>query len=160
LPDGKVGEIRDRDIVPFFRAGRYADGIIRGTEALAAAVLSQAGIAGSGQAPPVRSRPGVRGFASGKTGLLLTVFVLLILFSTALSAADRRTSAAGRRRQSRRSGWLPWGLGAGLGGGYGGWSAGRHGGWSGGGFSGGFGGGGFGGFGGGGSGGGGAGGSW
>ena len=43
LPDGKVGEIRDRAIIPLFRAGRYADGIVRGTEALAAAILGQAG---------------------------------------------------------------------------------------------------------------------
>jgi uncharacterized protein len=160
LPDGKVGAIRDRDIIPFFRAGRYADGIVRGTEVLAAAVLGQAGGAIAGETPQARARPRERGFGSRKTGILLAVFVILILFSVAVSAADRRASLRGRGLRSRRSGWLPWGIGGGLGGGYGGWSAGRHGGWSGGGFGGGFGGGGFGGFGGGSSGGGGAGGSW
>ncbi len=160
LPDGKVGQIRDRDIVPFFRAGRYAEGIIRGTEALAAVVVARAVVPASEHGSTVRPRPAARGFGSRKTGVLLAVFVLLILFSTALSAADRRGSSVGRRFPRRRRGWLPWGIGGGLGGGYGGWSAGRSGGWSGGGFGGGFGGGGFGGFGGGSSGGGGAGGSW
>lgn len=159
LPDGKVGEIRDRAIIPLFRAGRYADGIVRGTEALAAAILSPAA-ATTGpatQAPPRRRA----GRVGGRwTGVLLAVFVLLILFSVALSAADRGAAPGGRGVARRRSGWLPWGIGGGVGGGYGAWSSGRHGGWSGGGFGGGFGGGGFGGFGGGGSGGGGAGGSW
>jgi len=159
LPDGKVGEIRDRAIIPLFRAGRYADGIVQGTQALAAAVLSPAGAAAG---PAAQSRPRPRaGRVGGRwTGVLLAVFVLLILFSVALSAADRRAALGGREVGRRRSGWLPWGIGGGMGGGYGAWSSGRHGGWSGGGFGGGFGGGGFGGFGGGGSGGGGAGGSW
>ncbi len=82
LPDGKVGEIRDRAIIPLFRAGRYADGIVRGTEALAAAILSPAA-ATTGpatQAPPRRRA----GRVGGRwTGVLLAVFVLLILFSVA-----------------------------------------------------------------------------
>ena len=151
LPDGKVGEIRDRAIIPLFRAGRYADGIVRGTEALAAAILSPAAATAG---PAAQTRPRQRaGRVGGRwTGVLLAVFVLLILFSVALSAADRRAALGGRGVGRRRSDWLPWGIGGGVGGGYGASS--------GGGFGGGFGGGGFGGFGGGGSGGGGAGGSW
>ena len=34
LPDGKVGEIRDRHMVPAFRAGQYGEGIHRGVEAI------------------------------------------------------------------------------------------------------------------------------
>lgn len=152
LPDGKIGEIRDREIVPFFRAGRYAEGIVRGTEALAAVVMGQ-----GGPQRPLSARSDRRAsFGSHWTGTLLAVFVLLILFSVVLSAADRRTAIGGRPYRSRRMPWLPWWIG----GGYGGWSGGRYGGWSSGGFGGGFGGGGFGGFGGGSSGGGGAGGSW
>ncbi len=156
LPDGKVGEIRDRDILPFFRAGRYADGIVHGTEALAAVILAQA--SGATAEPPARAglRKRATPFGSAWTGTLLAIFVVLILFSIAASAADRRAALGGRAVPSRRSRRMPWWIGGGLGGGYGGWS----GGWSGGGFGGGFGGGGFGGFGGGGSGGGGAGGSW
>jgi len=156
LPDGKVGEIRDRAILPFFRAGRYGEGIVRGTEALAAVILAQAG--GATTEPPARvsSRKRAAQLRSPWTGTLLAIFVLLILFSVAASAADRRAALRGRAVPSRRSRRIPWWIGGGLGGGYGGWSGGSSGGWSGGGF----GGGGFGGFGGGGSGGGGAGGSW
>jgi uncharacterized protein len=159
LPDGKVGEIRDRVVFPLFRAGRYADGIVQGTEALAAAILGQAGgTPGSAAQAKPRQRAGQIG--TRWTGVLLVVFVLLILVSVAASAADRRAASGGRGDSRRRTGWLPWGIGGGVGGGYGAWTGGRHGGWSGTGFGGGFGGGGFGGFGGGGSGGGGAGGSW
>ncbi len=160
LPDGKVGEIRDREILPFFRAGRYAEGIVRGTEALASVVLNRAGAADAGRRLQGRSRRHAGAFGSRWTGALLAAFILLILFSAVMSAADRRAALGGRRVRSRRSSWLPWWIGGGLGGGYGGWSSGRYGGWSSGGFGGGFGGGGFGGFGGGSSGGGGAGGGW
>lgn len=151
LPDGKVGEIRDRAILPYFRAGRYADGIVKGTDALASVILAQAGGARSGLPLQAGSRSPAAQFGSRWTGALLAIFVLLILLSIAASAADRRAALRGRAVPSRRGGWMPWWFGGGLGGGYGGWS----GGWSGGSF-----GGGFGGFGGGGSGGGGAGGSW
>lgn len=152
LPDGKVGEIRDRDVLPFFRAGRYADGIVKGTEALAAVILAQAGGATTGLPAPVSSRARAMPFGSAWTGTLLVIFVLLILFSVAASAADRRASLRGRAVPSRGLRRMSWWFGGGLGGGFGGWSGGS--------FGGGFGGGGFGGFGGGGSGGGGAGGSW
>src|SRR5512139_2775992 len=71
LPDGKVGEIRDRAIFPFFRAGRFAEGIVRGSEALAAVILAQMG---SGTAEPL-ARVGTRKrstqFGSAWTGALL-----------------------------------------------------------------------------------------
>lgn len=34
LPDGRVGEIRDRVVFPFFRRGAYGEGIYRGVEAV------------------------------------------------------------------------------------------------------------------------------
>ena len=156
LPDGKVGEIRDREIIPFFRAGRYAEGILRGTNALAAVILNEAGSTGAERQPIAQSARHKSGFAGGSTGILLVVFILLILFAAGLSAMDRSAAlrTRGRGYAGRRSGFRgPFWFGGGSGGAIGGWSSG---GWSGGGF----GGGGFGGFGGGGSGGGGAGGSW
>jgi uncharacterized protein len=148
LPDGKVGEIRDREVLPLFRTGRYADGILRGVEALAAVVLAPTGGATAEDTVQARPRQRAQKFGSHWTGPLLALFVVLILFSVAASAADRRASLGGRAFRGRRSSLMPWLFGGGLGGGYGRWSGG------------GFGGGGFGGFGGGGSGGGGAGGSW
>ncbi len=156
LPDGKVGEIRDRDIIPFFRAGHYAEGILRGTSALAAVLLKEAGPTGAERQPVVQAGRHQRGFTGGTTGVLLIVFILLILVAAGLSAMDRPAAlqTRGRRTPTRRSGfWGPFWFGSGMGGSVGGWSGG---GWSGGGF----GGGGFGGFGGGATGGGGAGGSW
>ena len=160
LPDGKVGEIRDRAILPSFRAGRYAEGIVRGSEALAAVILAQTGSATAEPLASVGARKRSTQFGSAWTGALLAIFILLILFSLAASAADRRAALRGRAVPSRRNRGMPWWIGGGLGGGYGGGSGRSSGGWSGGGLGGGFGGGGFGGFGGGGSGGGGAGGSW
>ncbi len=155
LPDGKVGEIRDREIVPFFRAGRYAEGILRGTEALAGVIQAQGqeGTSGAqGAARPARQRTPLW---SGSTGILLGIFILLVLFSAGLSAMDRQTALSRRGRRGRGGFWGPFWTGTGSGGAFGGWSGG-YGGWSGGGFSSGS----FGGFGGGSTGGGGAGGGW
>jgi uncharacterized protein len=148
LPDGKVGEIRDREIVPYFRAGRYAEGILRGTEALASVILMQSGEGAQGRQLAVRPARHRSPFWSGSTGALLGIFLLLVLFSAGLSAMDRRTYLRGRGRRGRGGFWGPFWFGTG--------SGGTIGGWSGGGFSSGS----FGGFGGGSTGGGGAGGSW
>ena len=155
LPDGKVGEIRDREILPHFRAGRYAEGILRGTQALAAVLLGQSGEgAGAGRPAAGAARRQSRS-ASRHTGILLGIFILLVLVAMTLSATDRRAALSRRAGRRGRGFWGLWGLGGGIGGGMGGWSSGG-GGWSGGGFSSGS----FGGFGGGDTGGGGAGGSW
>jgi len=145
LPDSKIGAIRDRVILPSFRAGRYGEGILRGTAALAEVILgagAPGGPGGSG-APARRQRAG-----SARTGILLALFLVLVLFAGGLSAAERRATRGARARRGLRGVGVPWGIGAGTGAGMGGWS--------GGGFSRG----GFGGFGGGATGGGGAGGSW
>jgi uncharacterized protein len=151
LPDGKVGEIRDRVILPFFRAGRYREGILRGTAALAEVVLAAAapGARLAGGEAPRRQRAG-----SSTTGILLVVFLFLVLLATGISAAERRAGSRARGRRALRGIGVPWGIGAGTGGWTGRGNAGS--GWSSGGFSSGT----FGGFGGGATGGGGAGGSW
>jgi uncharacterized protein len=149
LPDGKVGEIRDREILPHFRAGRYAEGILQGTEALARVIVAQGEEAGQRGQPAARLARGKSRFSSGTTGSLLGIFLLLVLLSVILSAMGRPTSLGPRGRVRRKNVWgSSW-----MGGSFGGWSGG---GWSGGGFSAGD----FGGFGGGSTGGGGAGGSW
>ena len=166
LPDGKVGEIRDREIVPYFRTGRYAEGILRGTEALATIIFEQAQPGSPGRLQGARPPADSRGrLARGSTGILLAVFILLVLFSVGLSAIGRRRfRRPGDRRfivdmrrvwfeDLRRRSWLSGVGGDRWGSGSGGWSGG---GWTGGGFSAGS----FGGFGGGATGGGGAGGSW
>jgi uncharacterized protein len=146
LPDSKIGTIRDRVILPFFRSGRYGEGILRGTAALAEVILAAGGASGG---PATATVGRGRQAGSATTTILLVVFLLLILSAAGISAAERRGIPGFRGRRTLRGIAGPVGMGVGLGG----WS-GR--GWTGGGFSGG----GFGGFGGGATGGGGAGGSW
>ena len=136
LPDGLVGEIRDRYMVPYLKENKYGDGLLNGTLAVAEIIAGHSGVKLTGQTPvkePVKKR-------SGKGFFPLFLIVLLLIFSF----------------RRRRGSWvfiLPFlfGIGRGSGGGFG--SGGVGGGF--GGFSGGFGG-----FGGGLSGGGGAGGSF
>jgi uncharacterized protein len=144
LPDGLVGEIRDRDIVPRFRAGDLPGGIRAGVERMAAIIAREYGVTLSG-APAPAERPHDALPPQIPPLLVLLVIVLFFLvLSSLLSGFDRR-------QRWRFFGGPMWG-----GGGFGG------GGWGGGFGGGGFGGsgGGFGGFGGGSFGGGGAGGSW
>jgi uncharacterized protein len=155
LTDGKIGEIRDREIVPYFRAGRYGEGILRGTEALAGVILGQGGTDVLGRRSTVQARRRNPAW-SGSTGILLGIFLLLVLFSAGLSTLDRRRYVRGRTPRRRGGFWGPFWIGTGTGGMLGGWSGRGYGGWSGGGFGSGS----FGGFGGGSTGGGGAGGSW
>lgn len=51
LPDGKVGEIRDRYMVPAFRQGRYGEGIYDGVAAIGA-------VLGGGKTPPAGGAAG------------------------------------------------------------------------------------------------------
>src|SRR5262245_56280002 len=44
LPDGLVGAIQDREVVPAFRAGRMEDGIAAGVAALAARIAEDRGV--------------------------------------------------------------------------------------------------------------------
>jgi uncharacterized protein len=130
LPDGLVGEIEDREVVPAFRAGRLSEGIWRGVAEIANRIAAARGVALDGApTPPERpSPPATPGW----------LFPLVVLFVIGLVLYQATRPSRFRRG---RSGY-PFGFGGFGGGGFGG------------------GGGGFGGFGGGGFGGGGAGRSW
>lgn len=135
LPDGLVGEIRDRQMLPEFRAGRMAAGIWNGVAALANRIAASRGVELSGAPAP---------HAAPQTPQMLPLWVVVLVMVVLLVIAARRN--AGRPGLRSRGGPMifPGGFGGG-GGGFGGFGGG---------------GGGFGGFGGGGFGGGGAGGSW
>jgi uncharacterized protein len=136
LPDGRIGEIIDGDVLPSFRAGRLDEGVLRGVEAVAGRIAAARGVTLTGVAP--------RGARPAARPLPWKVVVLLLLLFVVFVAVTGLASPRRRRHGFRRGGGFP----------YGGWG----GGFGGGGFGGG--GGGFGGFGGGGFGGGGAGRSW
>ncbi len=147
LPDGLVGEIRDRTIVPKLRAGDVAGGIEAGVDRMAAIIAREYRVELTGSPSP-EAAPGTRFSTSD---LIILAIILLVIFGPYLfSAANGPPGARGRRRSSWGMGPPMWG-GTFGGGGFGGSGGGGFGGSSGGGF---------GGFGGGSFGGGGAGGKW
>lgn len=145
LPDGLVGEIRDRLLRPAFRRGDFGPGLLAAASAMARRIAAAEGVTLTGVPPAPRLAPRSRR-ASGAFPLLLFLF-LPVFF------AFGRSGLLGRRGRMYPGGLAgPLLLGGMLGAGR------RRGFGAGGGFGGGFGG--FGGFGGGSFGGGGAGGSW
>jgi uncharacterized protein len=143
LPDGKLGGIIRAHIVPRFRAGDYAGGILDALVEAARIVAESKGVA----APVPDGVVGRRRPARPESANQLLVFLLVIVAIAVL----RSMRAGGRGGRGRRGGWGhgggPWYGGGFGGGGFGGFGGGGSGG-------------GFGGFGGGASGGGGARGSW
>jgi uncharacterized protein len=134
LPDGRVGEIRDRYITPYLKNDQFGEGLLSGTLAVSQIIAKDAGVQLTGQAPVKAPKKRKSGFS-----LFPLILIAFLMFGS-------------RRRTGSWMFFLPLLLG---GGGYGSRS-------SSGGFGGSFGGfgGGFGGFGGGMSGGGGAGGGF
>ena len=138
LPDGRVGEIRDRLVVPAFRRGDYAGGIRAATETMADLIAAGAGV-------QLERRPAA-GPAARRQPTLIDALLPVLLLIIFLALASQFPSlllglgGQGRRRFPGRGGFGGGGFGGGFGGDFGG--------------------GGFGGFGGGGFGGGGAGGRW
>jgi uncharacterized protein len=143
LPDGKLGGIIRSRIVPRFRQGDYAGGILDAMVDAAAEVAESQGVAaplpGAGSRTP-------RAVTQRKLPSGLVLVIIFIVLAIAISSSG----SGGRRRGGWGGGGGPW-----YGGGFGGGGFGGFGGFGGGGS-----GGGFGGFGGGSSGGGGASGSW
>jgi uncharacterized protein len=133
LPDGLVGQIQDKEIIPRFRAGDLAGGIEAGVRALAAQIAAEPGVT------PTGVRPGQRDRAARPLPPLVLALLLLLLAAVFVYVASQQPRLRSRRR---RGAYIPGDFGGGFGGSFGG------------------GGGGFGGFGGGGFGGGGAGRSW
>ncbi len=134
LPDARVGHILDQSVMPYFKAGDLAGGLISGTQTFGGIIARQAGVQITGQATPRAVPPAGQGAHQLSCLELVLIGLALVIFIPIIM----------------RHPWLLLFL----------LSSGRGGGFRGGGFGGGFGGGGFGGFGGGMSGGGGAGRSW
>ena len=163
LPDGLVGQIQREHLVPAFRAGRYADGLVDTVDTYITTVATKNGFrtdtifpAGAAREPdhsPDSQRTSWGSFIIALFGIAIIVIFLL------------RSGGRGGRG-GRGGGWLTWFLlssllNSGRGSRSSGWGGGGFGGFSGGSGGSSGGGGGFGGFGGGGDfGGGGAGGSW
>jgi len=107
LPDGLVGEIEDREVVPAFRAGRIDDGVWRGVAALATRIADARGVVLTGTPRPRAPAP---------APLPGWVLLLIILAFAALVLYQASTGPA----RFRRSGFYPVGPFGGFGGGFGG----------------------------------------
>ena len=149
ITDGFAGSTSRNVMFPFFREGRYGDGLLAGVTAVAERIAKERNVT-LGDLPEAPRQ--VRRRSTG-----IPLWLIIVLFVLFLLLSSRGGGGRGGRRGRPGSAWGPawsgWGTGTMIGGGMGGFGGGSFGG-------GGFGGGGFGGFGGGMSGGGGGGGRW
>ncbi|HKA56710.1 MAG TPA: TPM domain-containing protein, partial [Candidatus Binatia bacterium] len=76
LPDGKVGEIQDEYIVPYFKRGDYARGILAGAQVMADLIGKEYGARLTGARLP---RPQPRPGEESPSALTLLVFVVIAL---------------------------------------------------------------------------------
>jgi uncharacterized protein len=123
LPDGLVGEIVDREIVPAFRAGRIDEGIWRGVVALAGRIAAARGVELSGAPPAPRAGPAPIPFPGWVVVLVTLLFVALVLYQASRPSRFRR----GRFYPIPFGGFGRGGFGGG-GGGFGGFGGGSFGG--------------------------------
>lgn len=134
LPDGLVGEIRDRTIVPKFRAGDVSGGIEAGVDRMAAIIAREYHVELTGSPSP--DAPAQPRFSRGD--VIVLIIILLIVFGPYFFGWNGPPGAQGMRR--RRRGWEVgppmWG-GTFGGGGFGGSGGGGFGGFGGGSFGGG-----------------------
>ena len=121
LPDGRVGAIQDEYILPAFKKGDYARGILDGARVMAGLVAQEYGVTLTGiPAPTVRSQKK----GAGELNLESLFLFIFILFALLLSAF----TGTRRSRYSRFGGGPFYGgrSGGGFGGGgFGGGGAGR-----------------------------------
>ncbi|MBI5419182.1 MAG: TPM domain-containing protein [Deltaproteobacteria bacterium] len=109
LPDGKVGEIRDRMMLPLFRQKRYGEGIYVGVASIGS-VLSGGKIA----APKAPRKTGGVGNKFPFPALLLALAALFLVARSLFSGPY------GAYRRRHGGGWYYGGFGGGGGGGFGG----------------------------------------
>lgn len=79
LPDGLVGEIRDKYMIPFFKKNEFGPGLLNGTIALASIIAKSEGVRLTGnlapQGPPRRTSKGLSLFP------LIMIFLIFMLVS-------------------------------------------------------------------------------
>ncbi len=121
LPDGLLGRIRDRYILPYFKKGDYNNGILNGVYAVASVVAKAYNVKLNGAVQPKRVK--TKNFSLLDLVLLVAAMFVLGPFMFPFFI--------GMFLGSYRSGWetpLGGGFGGGLGGGFGGFGGGSSGG--------------------------------
>lgn len=74
LPDGLVGEIRDKYMIPYLKQNKFAEGILNGTMAVAMVVAKASDVRLTGQTPVSRPR------TKRRSGFAFFPIILIILF--------------------------------------------------------------------------------
>lgn len=100
LPDGKVGGIRDKYIIPYFKNGDYDEGIRQGFYALTAEVSKEYNLEELGPEEPVAvedsdESSGLLGILA-KAGIVLLVILDIIFFRGAITMTLLRIFLGGR----------------------------------------------------------------
>jgi uncharacterized protein len=77
LPDGLVGEIRDRYMIPFLKQDKFGEGLVAGASAVARVIAKASGIELSGQMPKktVKKRGGFSFFP------IIIILIIIMLIS-------------------------------------------------------------------------------
>ena len=89
LPDGLIGEILDRDVVPSLKKGDYGQGLMNAMLSVASVVAKDAGVTLNGRYGEVRRAP-VRG-RTRRGGSLFPLIVLLLVLLPLLGTRRGRT---------------------------------------------------------------------
>jgi uncharacterized protein len=121
LPDGLVGNIQDREMVPEFRAGRFGEGIWRGVAQMAQRIASDRGVTLTGVPAPRPAR-------QSPQQIPFWVIVVILLLVMAMGGFNRRGFRRGRGGPVFIPGGGGFGGFGGGGGGFGGFGGGGFGG--------------------------------
>lgn len=91
IPDAMAGRLLDENVIPFFREGRFMDGLERGALALAAAAGDTA-VAMPTHTPPASGTPGK---SPPLVGILIFVGVFVLIIVMAIKNRGRGGSSGG-----------------------------------------------------------------
>ncbi|OQX83073.1 hypothetical protein B6D60_11125 [candidate division KSB1 bacterium 4484_87] len=124
IPDGKAGMIRDRYLIPYLKQGKFGEGFLYTTAAIAEEIAKEYGVELTGQVKlPTRKRD------SGAMGFMMMALIFFLIFATRgriLPWLILGSMTGGSGRDS--GGWGNFGGGGGFGGGFGGFGGGMSGG--------------------------------
>ncbi len=127
LPDGLVGEIRDRYMIPYLKENKFGEGLYAGTAAVARVIAKASGVKLSAQTP---QKPAGKRSGFSFLPLLFILIVIMLIFGRRRGSwlyALPLLMGSGRGYGSGQSGGHGGGFG-GFGGGFGGFGGGMSGG--------------------------------
>lgn len=82
LPDGRVGEILDKYVVPFLKEGNYGKGLYNAMYACSAYIAKDANVELTGSPAPYQARHSTGQKGAGLLGTIIFVIIFIVLMST------------------------------------------------------------------------------